>query len=156
MTDFALYTQENADLCSNARFVGGTDRWVCECSLPRVCPGVKAANSTAITASTEDQSRKTPNVILLCDSNQGVYIPQIMISRLLEAGWQGISEYNAAVLKEGTDNDDYWSCWDEVLTNATFEDEEKIFILHQDGDLFAVAPDFMSESEYLEFYGEER
>lgn len=43
--EYPLYTQENADQCPTARYVGGVSRWLCECRLPRVCKGVIASNA---------------------------------------------------------------------------------------------------------------
>ena len=43
---------------------------------------------------------RKPNIELLCDSHHGVYIPQIMIQRLLDAGWTKIPFDAVDVLKD--------------------------------------------------------
>lgn len=40
--EWPLFTQENANKCPTARYVGGISRWLCECRLPRECNGIKA------------------------------------------------------------------------------------------------------------------
>ena len=42
MGEWSLFTQENANQCPTARYVGGISRWLCECRLPRQCKGIKA------------------------------------------------------------------------------------------------------------------
>jgi hypothetical protein len=41
--EYPLYTQENADKCPTARYVGGISRWLCECLQPDFCHGYNAA-----------------------------------------------------------------------------------------------------------------
>lgn len=38
--EYPLFTQAACDKCPSARYVGGTSRWLCECSEPTVCAGV--------------------------------------------------------------------------------------------------------------------
>ena len=76
---------------------------------------------------------------LLCDSHHGVYIPQIMVGRLVSAGWQGIPDWCAEILSAGPDHDDYWEAWAHVQDHATFTDADgSVWYLWQDGDLWAV------------------
>lgn len=98
---------------------------------------------------------KKPNVELLCDSHHGVYIPSIMIQRLIDAGWRNIPADAVEVLSS-VDNECYWDCWEEVLNNAEWYDVStgQVFKLHQDGDLFAYCPDSMTPQEYHHMFGE--
>ena len=76
---------------------------------------------------------------LLCDSHHGVYIPQLMVGRLVSAGWQGVPDWCLTVLSVGPDDDEYWMAWDYVLTHATYTDADgSVWYLWQDGDLWAV------------------
>ena len=92
-------------------------------------------------------------VLILCDSAHGQYIPQIMIERLLDAGWKGISEEDAQTLRNGPGEEWYWEAWENVLNNATLELDGITWTLWQDGDLFAVAFDEMNNEQKSEFFG---
>lgn len=76
---------------------------------------------------------------LLCDSHHGVYIPQIMINRLVDAGWENITQEQMDDLNTGPYNCEwYWDSWDMVLNNARYMDDDgETWFLHQDGDLWA-------------------
>ncbi|SOK58833.1 hypothetical protein [Yersinia phage fHe-Yen9-03] len=103
---------------------------------------------------------RKPNVELMCDSHHGVYIPQIMIPRLIANGWRNIPQdaYNIAIAGpyNEQDNDQYWSIWDEVLDNAEWHDDHtsQIFKLYQDGDVFAYCKESMTPTEYFNMFGE--
>lgn len=94
------------------------------------------------------------NVILLLSDARGVYIPRDFVRdfNFGEDGWQGVST-------EAQDNlidpyeQDYWEWWDSVLSNAYFVDKTdgKVYHLHQDGDLWAVCFEQMSDEEKLSF-----
>ncbi|MGL5719523.1 MAG: hypothetical protein ACRCYP_01830 [Alphaproteobacteria bacterium] len=82
----------------------------------------------------------------LCDSHNGVFIPQIMIDRLVEAGWKGIQADDVTTIKLGPDCEWYWEAWETVLNNATYEDEDgNEWRLYQDGDLFTYNQDHIFE-----------
>jgi hypothetical protein len=93
--------------------------------------------------------------ILLSDST-GVYIPKFFAEHMAE-GWSGGSDYDLDVLKSGPEAEAYWEVWDWYLTYASHTDKNgKTWRLYQDGDLFAVCDDLMSDEEYKNFYGEDR
>lgn len=46
-TEYPLFTQEAADHCPTARYVGGVSRWLCECGAPTICHGVYKARLLA-------------------------------------------------------------------------------------------------------------
>lgn len=51
----------------------------------------------------------------------------------------------------------YWESWNNILDNAEYVDESgNIWRLYQDGDLFAICEDLMSDADYENFFGEER
>lgn len=84
---------------------------------------------------------------LLCDSHHGVYIPQIMARRLLDAGWSGITLEDVIQLE--TDpyvGEWYWETWECILNSARFMDENgTVWYLHHDGDLFAATASDLDE-----------
>lgn len=94
------------------------------------------------------------NVIILYDSHHGLYLPSV---------WAGNSEniwninpgdWNYIANPENIEKDDYWDLWESILNNAEYVDNNgKIWTLHHDGDLFAVAIGSMTEQEKFEFFG---
>lgn len=46
-TEYPLFTQDAADHCPSARYVGGISRWLCECADPKLCRGVIKAQLNA-------------------------------------------------------------------------------------------------------------
>ena len=85
---------------------------------------------------------------ILCDSNHGVYIPQIMARRLFDAGWSGIDLSDVIQLEiDPYEGEWYRETWEGVLNSARFTDENgTVWYLHHDGDLFAVT---LSELEKM-------
>lgn len=93
--------------------------------------------------------------ILLSDSN-GVYIPEIFAKNFAE-GWEAMSEWDLETLKSGPQHDSYWDVWNWVLDNVIHTDKlGNKWRLYQDGDLFAICDELMSDEEYKDFFGEER
>ena len=94
------------------------------------------------------------NVILLLSDSRGIYIPRdfSLHFKFGEDGWQGISEDDREVLSD-PENEWYWETWDSVLGNAHYFDKPsgKVYHLHQDGDLWAVCYDRMTDEEKLNF-----
>jgi hypothetical protein len=57
----------------------------------------------------------------------------------------------------GPHREEYWDAWTDVCDNASYTDSDGyIWNLHQDGDLWAICQELMTDEEYLGFYGEER
>lgn len=93
-------------------------------------------------------------LILLCDGHHGVYIPQLMAWRLYDAGWT-VNPDDVTVCDAGPDDFDYWETWAHILDNATFTDENGYtWQLYQDGDLWAVCDNLMTDEEKYNFFGE--
>lgn len=94
------------------------------------------------------------NVILLLSDARGIYIPRDFAESFNfgEDGWQGVSTEERIILLD-TDHDDYWEVWNRVLTFAYYFDKPsgKNYHLHQDGDLWAVCFNSMSDEERLNF-----
>lgn len=93
--------------------------------------------------------------ILLSDRN-GVYIPEIF-AKNFASGWEAMSDWDLDVLKEGPEHDSYWDVWSWCVDNLVHTDKSgNKWRLWQDGDLFAICDELMSDDEYRDFFGEER
>lgn len=103
-----------------------------------------------------NQNSKTiGNVHIVCDSHHGQYLPQVYATNcaeFLEAG--GITKEYIKTLQDGPDCEWYWETWETMINNFKIKVDGKTFTLYQDGDLFLVALDSMSDREKLEFFGE--
>ena len=93
-------------------------------------------------------------IVLLFDSNRGVYIPKDFAESCDH--WRCLpSDFEE--LQQGPEVEYYWDIWDEVLDKATYTDTEgNVWRLWQDGDLWAYCEDYMTDSEYEDFFGEPR
>ena len=89
------------------------------------------------------------NMVLLIGDSAGIYIPKEFIESTKDVdGWNyGVSEEDIKTLKN-PDDEWYWDAWDNVLNNAVFTDKDgKEYSLHQDGDLWAICYESMTEEE---------
>ena len=87
---------------------------------------------------------------IYADSSRGQYIPQYFAESYAE-GWN-VSAEDIATLLRGPDEEFYWDAWVSVLDSATFDTEEGQYILHQDGDLFAICIEKLTDEERNEFF----
>ena len=93
---------------------------------------------------------------LLLNSARGVYIPRDFVEEFDLTKFKNIEPEDVTVLHD-PDHPDYWSAWDNVLQYATHTDEQGFeWHLWQDGDLWMVCPVRMTDSEYRDFFGEDR
>ena len=100
------------------------------------------------------------NVILFLDESRGVYIPK-KFAQIIDTDciidYPRFKDY-FEVLKEvepyGEDSTEYWDCWQSILDNMQIKDNDKVYSLYQDGDLFLVDYENMTEEESKEFFGE--
>lgn len=96
---------------------------------------------------------KLQAVEILLDSARGRYIPRDFVEEISvgeEFGWQGITEEHIKTLSN-PDNEGYWEAWNEVLNNATYVSKcGKEYTLHQDGDLFAICFDELTETQLID------
>lgn len=93
-------------------------------------------------------------LILFCDSSSGKYIPKRFAQEIKRELVSGISEndYNEILDPE---NEFYWETWDHVCNNAVITSVQgNKYYLWQDGDLWLVCDDLMTEQEKLDFFGE--
>ena len=93
--------------------------------------------------------------LVLTDS-LGIYIPQQFIKGhdisqfgLVEDDW------DVQTCKEGPDADGYWEAWDSILNKAEFHKDGHKYLLHQDGDLWLICYELMTNEERRNFGFEE-
>ena len=97
---------------------------------------------------------KMEKIKLLCDSHHGMYVPSIWCSNtdniwnINSKDWEYLSDHN------NLEDENYWDVWNDTLSNASYTDDNGVvWTLHQDGDLFAVAYDEMTEDEKDSLFG---
>ena len=97
---------------------------------------------------------------LFCDGASGIYIPQRFANEVNRDKLSGVSDADLAILAIGPHEDDtpdhYWDTWADVLDNARLTVDSHIYTLYQDGDLWCVCDDLMTDEEYSDFFGEDR
>lgn len=100
------------------------------------------------------------NLKLLFDSSRGQYIPRDFVQSFVfkfdgnTSGWEGVrrEDFNAC---QDPENEWYWEAWTALFDNAFYIDKDGIqWTLHHDGDLWAVALDWMTDEEKQNFFGE--
>ena len=92
-------------------------------------------------------------IILLYDSSRGVYIPKHFAQNCTpDAGWHNVPEDVRETLLGGLDTEDYWNAWMRVLDYAWWQapNGDK-YMLHQDGDLWALCYNRMTDEEKSNF-----
>jgi len=92
---------------------------------------------------------------LLCDRHHGIHLPSVWarntenIWNIKQDDWEYISNI------ENIEGSEYWDVWSDILSDAAYTDSNGIvWTLHQDGDLFAIAYDEMTEEEQNNFFGD--
>ena len=97
-------------------------------------------------------------LMLLCADSYGVYVPETFSKRFDPAKW-GFQESDWAweTISSGPDTDGYWDAWNDILNKASYKDDKgRVWSLHQDGDLWAVCVELMTDEEYEGYFGEKR
>jgi len=98
----------------------------------------------------------TSNIVLLLSDCRGTNIPHDFVTGFKLESWIGIRDEDIESCQDIT-HEHYWEAWDSIMSSARYVNPEgKIYSLHQDGDLFCVAWDDLSDDEYHEFVGEPR
>lgn len=92
-------------------------------------------------------------IMLMMSDSYGVYIPVNFLNDIDHRDWH-IDQNDAAIVARGPDDESYWEAWAGILNLAYYEDNGHKYTLHQDGDLWAICPEFMTNEEYSNFFGE--
>jgi len=85
----------------------------------------------------------TDSQLLLSDSH-GRYIPQLWaqeISDEEEAESYSVNWEDVLTCQAGPDSEHYWEAWNVILANAQWEEDSTEWMLHQNGDLWAIRAD---------------
>ena len=89
-------------------------------------------------------------VQLLLSDSRGVYIPRDFIEFFDLNQWNIDSKYMERL--SSPDDELYWDNWNVVLNNAKHTDKQgNVWTLWQDGDLWAICHDLMTEEEKQNF-----
>ena len=92
---------------------------------------------------------------LLLSDCRGVKIPQDFYNNFDLEKWHIKKSYFLNNLNNYS-SENYWNAWEEVLNGAYYlDDNGNKFVLYQDGDLFGICYEIMTDSERLEFFGED-
>ncbi len=94
---------------------------------------------------------KTDKITLLLDSSRGQYIPRDFVQRFDLEKFQGINPHDIENC-QNPENECYWESWETILNNASYTENGRVFTLHQDGDLWLLCIDEMSEEEKVNFF----
>jgi len=88
---------------------------------------------------------------LLSDA-RGQYIPRDFIANFDITQW-GIDpeSWAANTCAAGPDEDEYWDAWAEICDKAEYKEGEHVWRLYQDGDLWALCDELMSDEEKSNF-----
>ncbi len=89
---------------------------------------------------------------LLLSDARGVYIPRDFCEEFNITMWGLDPEsWEVQTCKAGPDTDGYWDAWTEILDKAKYKLKEDTYTLHQDGDLFAMCYERMTDEEKCNF-----
>ena len=92
---------------------------------------------------------------LLLSDCRGVKIPQDFYNNFDLEKWHIKKSYFLNNLNNYL-SENYWNAWEGVLNSAYYlDDNGNKFVLYQDGDLFGICYEIMTDSERLEFFGED-
>lgn len=90
-------------------------------------------------------------VVILLGDFYGTNLPMKFSDNFDLSTWHGLNNIDLDDLSS-SDNEFYWETWQEVLDKAYFIDTQgNKFTLHQDGDLFAICDELMTNDEKINF-----
>ena len=89
------------------------------------------------------------NIECIVNAAHGVFVPMLFARTVNRALLSGVTTEDLDYLakEESTEDDGFWDTWDSVLNNARITHNGKIYHLHQDGDLFAIDWDNLTDDE---------
>src|ERR1700681_2565627 len=91
-----------------------------------------------------------PAVALLLSDARGQYIPRDFVTGFDLSRWEGITPANIEACSD-PENEWYWDNWTSICDNATFTENGHVWRLSQDGDLWAMCFELMSNEEKKNF-----
>mgnify|MGYP000128385236 FL=1 len=88
---------------------------------------------------------------LLLSDQRGVYIPRDFAEGFDLKSWH--IDFDVSALSD-PESELYWDTWERVVSSAFLLDAEgNCFTLHQDGDLWAICPNLMTDIEKCHLLG---
>lgn len=85
-------------------------------------------------------------ISLLVNGSHGVYVPQVFAEQFDLTEW--VVNVPDPMELESVDNQYYWETWEDVLNNASYTDKDgHVWTLYQDGDLWAVCYELLTDEE---------
>ncbi|MBS4041668.1 MAG: hypothetical protein KGZ81_13855 [Flavobacteriales bacterium] len=94
--------------------------------------------------------KPTPKISLLLDSARGQYIPRDFVLDFDLSKFQGLSQSDIYDCQD-PDNEWYWGAWQNILDTAQYIEDGRVFTLHQDGDLWLICLDELTQEEKQNF-----
>ena len=89
-------------------------------------------------------------ISLLLSDSRGIYIPRDFIQNFDLEQWHIKEDYQDVL--SIPDNEEYWYIWDHILLFAYFVDEQgNKWELYQDGDLWAICYELLTDEERSNF-----
>lgn len=93
---------------------------------------------------------KTEKITLLLDGARGQFIPRDFVTKFDLSKFAGIPSAVAEECKN-PENEEYWDAWNFILYNTSYIEDGRVFNLHQDGDLWLVCWDELTDEEKRNF-----
>ena len=90
-------------------------------------------------------------VELLLNDARGIYIPRDFVEGFDVTKWGLDPDSWEVQTCADPDNLLYWDAWIQILDNAEFQHDGNVWRLHQDGDLWAVCYELMTDEEKQNF-----
>ena len=90
---------------------------------------------------------------LLLSDARGVYIPRDFVESFDLTRW-GLDpdSWDVQTCAKGPDgNEHYWDAWTQILDRAEYRHDGNVWRLHQDGDLWAICYELMTDEEKSNF-----
>ena len=97
---------------------------------------------------------KLDAVACLLSDARGHYIPRDFVANFDMTEWGLDFEKDKWALDTcaaGPEEDGYWDAWEVICNKAQYTDGENVWELYQDGDLWALCYDLMTEEEKFNF-----
>lgn len=89
-------------------------------------------------------------VELLFDECRGTNIPRDFVEEMDLTKFTGIDPKDVEAC-QGPDCEWYWDAWQNILDNARYEEGGNVWVLYQDGSVWALCPEMMDSQELRNF-----
>lgn len=93
------------------------------------------------------------SINFLISDSAGVYVPQRFAENYDLSLWSDIDPEDLTIIEQGPDHESYWDAWNNILNSATYQHDGLTYHLHQDGDLYAICYETITDEEYENFFG---